>query len=260
MVTYPHRMPAPDRTVSRVPSWLKAVLAVAAIAVIAVSIWRPWATPAATVAAGSDDVAAAVEIAPLDLPDSPRVLIFGDSWTYGSAAASPRLGYAYIVSEAAGWVTIVDGVRGSGYLKPGIDGPDFGTRMAELDPTLAPDLIIVQGSINDRRLPASGYKDAVTAAWDTLAATYSNARIVILGPAPQVLPVERATSRIDSDLAELASDRGWFYISPLGEGWITEANYLDVIDTSKTGADHPSSAGHRYLAQRLAEAVAELSE
>jgi len=71
-----------------------------------------------------------------------------------------------------------------------------------------------------------------------------------------VLPVGKATARIDRDLAALAAGRGWWYISPIADEWITDGNYLDVIDTG-AGRNHPSTAGHAYLAQRLADALAE---
>ncbi len=243
----------------RLPAWAVGLLAILAVAALVSVLWRPWSTPAATVAAGADDAAgAAIAPEPIDLPDEPTVLVFGDSWTYGSAATRPSLGYAYVVAELTGWTTVVDGVPGSGYLKPGVDGPAFGPRIAALDPALAPDLIIVQGSINDRRLHPVGYRDAVTAAWDALTRTYPDATIVILGPAPQVLPVEAATAAIDRDLAELAAQRGWWYLSPIAEAWITSENYLDVIDTG-VGRNHPSTDGHRYLAERLAAAIALIS-
>lgn len=187
-----------------------------------------------------------------------RVLVFGDSWTFGSAATRPDLGYAYRLADVDGWQTIVAGERGSGYLKEGIAGNTFGERIERLDPELSPEVVIVQGSINDRREGAEGYREAVNAAWDAFAAVYPDATIVILGPAPQVLPVEAETARIDADLAELAAARGWPYVSPIAEHWITADNYLEVIDTSERGADHPSDAGHVYLAERVAEAVAPL--
>jgi lysophospholipase L1-like esterase len=257
--------PAPTRRARRFWPFAVAVLAVAAVC--AVAALRPGVdapddvvgvaqqeTPHES-AAGPGD---AVEPVAFALPAQPRVLVFGDSWTYGSAASLPTLGYAYVIGERLGWQTTVDGVRGSGYLKPGLEGGSYGERIAALDPALDPDLVIVEGSINDRRLPASGYREAVTAAWDALAELYPEATIVIMGPAPQVLPVEAATARIDADLSALASSRGWWYVSPIEEDWITPENYASVIDTG-IGRDHPSTKGHAYLADRLAESLAAMT-
>jgi lysophospholipase L1-like esterase len=253
-VTYPLCMHAPGSLRVRRP-WLPVVGAAIAVAIVcAIGVWRPWVTPSAPAAIEGDGVVASAP-AMLELPDAPRVLIFGDSWVYGSAAIVPTLGFAYRLGENLGWDTVVDGVRGSGYLKPGLDGGSYGERVADLDPALDPDLIIVEGTINDRRLPAEGYADAVTGVWDALEARYPDAAIVILGPAPHVLPLEAATARIDRDLAGLAAARGWWYISPIAEGWITEANYLDVIDIGPFARFHPSTDGHAYLAQRVAGAI-----
>ena len=254
-VTYPLRMRPTDQPRARRSAWTIGVLALAVAVVVGVAVWRPWTTPQAVVAAGVDGGAVPVAPALLELPEHPTVLVFGDSWTYGSAASTPTLGYAYILAEVAGWATVVDGVRGSGYLKPGLDGPDFGTRIAALDPAIDPDLVIIQGSINDRRLPADGYRASVDAAWDALTTIYPRAQVVVLGPAPQVLPVETATARIDRDLADAAAARGWWYISPIQDDWITPENYAAVIDTG-IGRDHPTTQGHRYLAEQVAAAVA----
>lgn len=243
------------RSRTRRPRWLLVGSLAAVVLVCAVAVWRAWSAPAEPAAQIAQPQSPAVAPAPLSLPDAATVLVFGDSWTYGSAATVPTLGYAYVLGEAQGWNTVVDGVRGSGYLKPGIDGGSYGERIAQLDPSLEPDLVIVEGSINDRRLYPTGYRDAVTAAWDALAALYPEASFVILGPAPQVLPVQKATARIDRDLAELAAARGWWYISPIAEEWITPANYAAVIDSSDLGRDHPSTEGHAYLAQRVAAAL-----
>lgn len=257
-------MHAPGRTRAR-RLWLPALgAALAVAAVCAVGVLRPGgAAESVAPAAGADGAAAAEASAPpppLVLEDDARVLVFGDSWVYGSAATVPTLGFAYKLADVLGVETVVDGVRGSGYLKPGIDGPSYGERIAALDPALDPDVIIVEGSINDRRLYPTGYRDAVTAAWDALDARYPEAQIVILGPAPQVLPVETATARIDADLSALAAARGWWYISPIAEDWITDANYLDIIDTGPIGRDHPSTDGHAYLADRVAEAVERMEQ
>lgn len=249
-------MPADGRLRTWRPWLVAAGAALVVAAVCVVAALRPWAAPVA-----SEPAAAAAPAAPvaLALPAHPKVLVFGDSWVYGSAAIEPTRGFAYVAAERLEWDVVVDGVRGSGYLKPGIDGPAYGERIAALDPLLDPDLVIVEGSINDRRLYPDGYRDAVTAAWDALALLYPDARFVVLGPAPQVLPVERRTARIDRDLAALAAERGWWYLSPLEDEWITDANYLSVIDTSELARNHPSTEGHAYLAERLAEALGEIS-
>lgn len=267
MIAYPRTVTAPRTRSASTPErprrtrrfWPLAVAALAIAAVCALAAVRPWAGPDTVVAQAPDAAPAPSAPRALALPDEPRALIFGDSWTYGSAAALPSLGYAYVVGQRLGWHTTVDGVRGSGYLKPGVDGGTYGQRIAALDPALDPHLIIVEGSINDRRLPATRYREAVTAAWDALAALYPSASVVVLGPAPQVLPVEKTTARIDADLSALAAARGWWYISPIAEGWITPDNYAGVIDTA-IGRYHPSTAGHAYLASRLAEALAGMSE
>jgi len=230
----------------------------AAVTAVVLGVWRPWVpAPAESAIVASEEVVS-VAPAPLALPEHPSVLVFGDSWTYGSAASDPTLGYAYLLSDLLDGDTTVDGVRGSGYLKPGVDGPTFGERIASLDPALDPDLVLIQGSINDRASGVAGYREAVTAAWDALAAMYPDATIVVLGPAPHQLPVGDATARIDHDLAALAGGRGWWYISPVQEEWINDQNYFDVIDVD-LGNRHPSTDGHRYLAEKVAAALAELA-
>lgn len=219
---------------------------------VALGITRPWLPPAETppVAAAENGLSPAA----LTLPEDPEVLIFGDSWTYGSAATVPTDGYAYRLARLIPADTVVRGVRGSGYQKPGLDGPDFLTRVADLEQWIDPDLIILQGSINDRLSDAAAYPAAVNAVWDAMVAKYPGVPIVILGPAPHELPVGSSTARIDRDLERLAASRGWWYISPVQDEWITDDNYLQLIDVG-AGRKHPSDAGHAYLADRVAAAL-----
>src|SRR5690606_39017085 len=122
---------------------------------------------AAPVSPGSagDPAMSAAETRPLTIPEGARVLVFGDSWTWGQSAVDRTRGYAYVLGRERGWNVTVDGVRGSGYLRPGIDGGTFGERIAALDPALDPDLVIIQGSINDRREDLRGLGAAVQSAW-----------------------------------------------------------------------------------------------
>ena len=243
----PASPPATPRTTTRAASrrvrrfWPLALAALAIAAVCGVAALRPLGGGSecrggdrSGRSAGGDRPAA------LALPEQPRVLVFGDSWTYGSAASLPTLGYAYVLGERLGWETTVDGVRGSGYLKPGLDGGSYGERIAALDPALDPDLVIVEGSINDRRLPATGYRDAVTAAWDALAALCPEAAIVILGPRRRCCRCRRRPPA-STPTWQPWPRRGWSYAHRRER--ITPDNYPEVIDTG-IGREHPSTHGH----------------
>lgn len=231
--------------------WL--VAAVAAV-VLAASLFLAMPRPSASTAQ-PQAVAPVTLAAPAEIVEPAHVLVIGDSWTYGMAATERENGYAYQLGELGGWTVTVDGEPGSGYLKTGRWGNTFADRIARLDAEMAPDLIVVQGSINDRWLPEDGYSDAVETAWGALETIFPDAAIVVLGPAPQALPVETPTARIDRDLAALASARQWPYVSPIQDEWITSDNYDAVIDTSDVGRNHPSDDGHRFLAEQVAAAI-----
>ncbi|MGO1307665.1 MAG: SGNH/GDSL hydrolase family protein [Microbacterium gubbeenense] len=185
------------------------------------------------------------------------LLVFGDSWTFGLASTTVTGGYAYRTGAILGWATTVNGENGSGYLRAGEYGGYYGTRVAELDPDLDPDVVVIQGSINDRAQPLSALPRAARAVWRAVEATYPDAELVILGPAPSMLPVNESIESIDDVLAELAAEEGLSYISPIDDEWITTSNYDTVIDASASGYNHPSDDGHAYLAEKL---VSELQD
>ena len=240
----------------RARGWGLGVVAAGVAAIVALAAWQPWQTTPSVAAATS--VGAVTEVEPLSIPADADVLVFGDSWTYGAAATIPTEGYAYRLGGLSGWNVTVDGVRGSGYMKPGFDGPDFRRRAQTLNPAADYDLIIIQGSINDRQQGERGYREAVDATWDTFARLFPSAQIVIFGPTPHEFPIDEGTARIDADLDAAADARNWWYISPLQEQWLTPANYLEMIDTG-AGRKHPSDEGHAYLANKLFTALTERS-
>src|SRR5690606_34836717 len=106
-MTYSHPMPLHQPTRRR----RIALVVVGALAVAltgSLGIARPWMPPAETapIAAAPGGISPAA----LTLPDDPTVLVFGDSWTYGSAATPPTLGYAYLLADLLHGTTVVDGV------------------------------------------------------------------------------------------------------------------------------------------------------
>lgn len=189
----------------------------------------------------------------------PELLIFGDSWTVGLAATTEYGGYAYLTGDLLDWPTVVAGESGSGYLRPGHAGGTYGTRILALDPDIDPDIVVIQGSINDRNQPFTGYSRAVRGAWAALEARFPDAQLVVLGPAPHLLPIDEGVQRADDLLQLNAAAEDLTYISPIDEGWITEENFDAVIDTSPEGNYHPSDAGHAHLADLLAAHLADLA-
>ncbi|NHI16373.1 SGNH/GDSL hydrolase family protein [Microbacterium excoecariae] len=225
-----------------------AALAATVAAVAATAACSPAGTGATAAADGRE----------LSGDGSPALLVFGDSWTNGMAATSAENRYAALTGEALGWKTTVDGENGSGYLHEGSAGGTYGSRLARLAATDDFDVIVIQGSINDRKDALAGLDGAAEAVWDGFAERFPDAEIVVLGPAPHVLPVEEKIERIDEILARAAAADGLTYVSPLADEWITPANYDTVIDTSEQGANHPGDAGHAYLAEVLADDLAAL--
>jgi lysophospholipase L1-like esterase len=228
--------------------------AVTALAALPACAATPQTDAAATVRWQAPTVSTAT---PTPTPDpTPLMLVFGDSWTHGLAAMDAAHAYPQLTGALLGWDVDANGENGSGYLHPGEHGGFYGTRVAELDPDLEPDVVIVQGSINDRGESLSALPRAAKAVWEAFEHTYPDADLVVLGPAPNALPVDENVAKIDEALAQLAASEGIDYISPLTEGWLTDANIDAYIDA--TAANHPSNAGHAYLAERLAADLSRL--
>src|SRR5918994_4691333 len=123
-------------------------------------------------------------------PDAPFVSFIGDSWTDGSGATG-KVGYAYLTGRQLGWTHRVLGVGGSGYVRGGAGNVPFDERIL---PAVSgnPDVVVIQGSINERSTTAPELAAAVA---DTLTrlvrAAGPDTSVVVVG-ASQVpgVPVE----------------------------------------------------------------------
>lgn len=195
---------------------------------------------------------------PLAMHEGSRVLFFGDSWTLGTSAHPATRGFAYIAAETLRLDATIDGVGGTGYLNkgPGSTG-NYGDRLNELDSSLDPDIVIIQGSVNDMTQPANALQATAQTTIKAFGERFPAAQVIVVGPAPDKAPgLAPGIGNMDVMLANAAFDAGARYISPWRDQWITEQNVSQIIDPETV---HPSTAGHAILAERLVESLRDLA-
>lgn len=200
-------------------------------------------------------VAAACLIAILFAANRPPrvVYVLGDSWSTGYSAA-PGRGYTELLSEAERWVLTINAQSGTGYTANlAGNGAVFSERVREL-PTDPPQLVIVQGGLNDEWASWGTVQSAAAETIDLLRTRYSDTPIVLIGPATARWPVSDTLWNIDEQLREAATAIGALYVSPLEGEWVTSDNIATFIDPA---TKHPSTKGHAIFAERLIEALRE---
>ena len=179
-------------------------------------------------------------------PEVPFVSFIGDSWTHGSGATD-LLGYAHLTARQLGWTHRVLGVPGSGYVRGGAEGIPFGARVA---PAVAgdPDVVVVQGSINEARTPVATLRPAVADTLERLARAAGPDTAVLVMGASHVPGVSRAAvDRVNDVVRAEAARRGLRFVDVAAEGW------SDPADPSIWADDrHVNDAGARRIAERLA--------
>jgi len=188
-----------------------------------------------------------------------KSMFFGDSWTAGYAAAPSTQGYAYLTAAQLQWDNKVDAVSGTGYQNPGPSNTgNYATRLTKLpdDPELQ--VLVLQGGLNDGSQAPEGFRQAVLDTLDVARTKFTAAKIVILGPSTPVIPASSGLASINSKLYQIADEQKLNYIAPINEVWINSDNYASVIDTS--AQNHPSTAGHAYLAEKTVAALRAIGE
>lgn len=224
--------------------------AVLALATMGVAVAMAAASMGAAQGEGpsTDRTAAAADrpVAPATpVPDAPPVVTFlGDSWTEGYGSPTMR-GYAVRTGERLGWVHHVLGVGGTGYVVPGAAGP-FADR---IDAALGtgPDVLVVQGSINDGVAGAEALEPAVVATLSRLADEADPAtRIVVVG-ASHAPGMDRAVvETINGILGRTAADLGMLFVDPAVENWSDPADPAVWADSI-----HPNDLGYERIADRM---------
>lgn len=226
-------------------------LAVATAVMVGIA-FTPEQVPASTEPRPTRTVEPTPEPVALTVPGAgASVLVMGDSWSAG-ASADPGLGYVDRLIARTGWNVTLDAVPGTGYQSTMAASAQTYQQRASALPDIAPELVIIQGGLNDFKSNLDALPASVTATVEAVEAKYPSAQIVLLGPGTFQLPVPETVGRVDSILGDVARRTGVFYISPQDSGWMTPENFSTFWDPD---TQHPTTAGHELWEARLWDAL-----
>jgi lysophospholipase L1-like esterase len=193
---------------------------------------------------GRADTSASVSPPSTPRPAPSEVVFLGDSWTVGWGATGGH-GYAPLAAERLGWEYDLLGINGSGYLAPGGGGP-YAERV-DAAVALEPDLIVVQGSLNDS-FADLGQLDQAAA--DTLRRLHEAAgdatAIVVVGAPHTPGTAPDVIERINAAIAAAAAAAGVTFVDPARENWTDPADLGIWADEL-----HPNDVGHQRIADAL---------
>ena len=179
-------------------------------------------------------------------PDAPFVSFIGDSWTQG-VGASDQGGYAYLTGRLLGWTHRVLGVGGSGYVRGGSGNVPFDERIL---PAVSgnPDVVVIQGSINERNTPAPELAAAVA---DTLTrlvrAAGPDTAVVVLGASHVPAVPDQDVDEVNDVVWAEAARLGLPFVDVAAEVWSDPADPSIWADRA-----HVNDAGAQQIAERLA--------
>lgn len=173
----------------------------------------------------------------------PAMAFLGDSWTVGVGSSTGANGYAPRTAERLGWESLNFGVAGSGYTRPGPYRSLFSQRVAKVV-AARPDVIVVEGSLNDRDSSPAAVTDA---AYRTLHALHAEttARIIVLGACYNPGTPTATINWINRSVSVAAGRVGVPFVDPTG--------WLSPKDPSVWwNSLHPNDKGHQLVADHLA--------
>ena len=189
------------------------------------------------------------------LPDHPKVLLLGDSYTKGIGATSKKKAYAYRIAEPLGWELTVDGKSGTGYVDPSAEGADIFVERMWQQPHSATDvpfdLVVIQGSSNDRKYTKAEVAGSINMTIRTSRRLWPEAQIILMGPTNPWANVAEY-SMVNAKLKAAAAANDIPFIDPIGEQWFRPgdgAAYANPIN------GHPNNAGHVVMADRFVQDV-----
>jgi lysophospholipase L1-like esterase len=174
----------------------------------------------------------------------PSVVFIGDSWTEGSGTTALR-GYAVRTAEQLHWNYLVLGVGGSGYDVAG-RGSTFGQRI-DRAVSVHPDVIVVQGSLNERNSTTQSLRPAAIETLQRLRAAADPAtKIVVVGASYTPGTPRTTIDWINDDVRAAAEQAGLPFVDVAAEDW-TDPQQRGIW----ADPNHPNDVGAQMIADRL---------
>jgi lysophospholipase L1-like esterase len=178
--------------------------------------------------------------------DRPLIGFLGDSWTEG-VGATGRRGYVVRTAEELGWGYANFGVGGSGYSVPGPNNSLFAERIAPLA-AMHPDLVVVQGSLNERHSTLGALRPAAVRTLTALrAALGPRTPVLVVGASYNPGTADATIDWINAAVAAAAQQADLPFVNPAEAGWTDPADGSVWSDTI-----HPDDRGHQLIADHLA--------
>jgi lysophospholipase L1-like esterase len=168
-----------------------------------------------------------------------RVAFLGDSYTVGEVA-DPGHGYVDVTCADLQLQCVGFGQGGTGYTNPGESAGEavFLDRVPDVA-AAAPDVVVVEGSINDGGNAA--VRPAAVAVFQALREQLPGAVVVALGPVNTPVDADEEVARRNVQAA--ATDAGVMFIDAF--------DWVPVNDATLWEGIHPTTAGHALIAQQL---------
>jgi lysophospholipase L1-like esterase len=179
-------------------------------------------------------------------------VFLGDSYTSGwHGAGIGSRGWPRIVDGARGWKTINLAVPGTGFLNPGWTDQPIGSLVGRAVKA-HPDVIVLAGGHNDSRWSVAATARAADAVIDRLRRAEPEAVLVIVAPIWANGSPPRRCLDLRDHLRRKAAAVGAVFVDPLADRWFAGSSHRLI------GPDgiHPTYAGHRFIADRVLEALA----
>lgn len=212
----------------------------------------------AVILAGCNSIPASNQASAAPAEATDQVVVIGDSLSTGYGTR-PELAWPVLLQEdytnAHRPVHITNAAQnGSGYLSVGADEETFESEIAG-SVTSTTDLVLLFGSENDMGTDPTTLERTAADAFARIKSAAPRAAIVVVGPPSYTDSPEAERLDVRDAIRSAADAAGASFIDPIADQWIMG----QVENLIGPDGDHPSEAGQRYLAAKMAAIVSSLA-